>query len=92
MSLFVVKICHTMWMKDFSVLFFKRTETSSLPVVGSGVSVVLWVVGLVGDSVEGFVNGSVVVGCAVGSVGICSERIDEWTWNSYSVSHIITYP
>ena len=58
--------------------------------VGSGVSVVLWVVGLVGDSVEGFVNGSVVVGSAVGSVGICSERIDEWTWNSYSVSHIIT--
>ena len=93
MSLFVVKICHTMWMKDFSVLFFfQGTEKSNLPVVGSGVSVVLWVVGLVGDSVEGFVNGSVVVGSAVGSVGICSERIDEWTWNSYSVSHIITYP
>ena len=82
MSLFVLKICHTMWMKDFAVLFFKGTETSSLPVVGSGVSVVLWAVGLVGDSVEGFVNGSVVVGSVVGSVGICSERIDEWTWNA----------
>ena len=60
-------------MKDFSVLFFKGTETSILPVVGSGVSVV----GFVDDSVEGFVNGSVVVGSVVGSVGICSERIDE---------------
>ena len=69
-----------MWMKDFSVLFFKGTETSILPVVGSGVSVVLWVVGLVGDSVEGFVI--VVVGSVVGSVGICSERIEEWTWKS----------
>ena len=74
MSLFVVKICHTMWMKGFSVLFFKRTEKSSLPVVGSGV-------GLVGDSVEGFVNGSVVVGSVAGSVvgwvEICSERINK---------------
>ena len=78
MPLFVLKICHTMWKKDFAVLFFKGTETSILPVVGSGVSVV----GLVDDSVEGFVNGSVVVGSVVGSVGICSEIMDGWTWNA----------
>ena len=54
--------------------------------VGSGGSVVLWVVGLVDNSVEGFVNRSVVVGSVVGSdvgsvvgwVGICSERISKW--------------
>ena len=55
--------------------------------VGSGVSVV----GLVGDSVEGFVNGSVVVGSVVGSVGTCSERMNKWTWNAYNSVHFLKY-